>query len=202
MILVAPADPSRSRTFRIVDGESERGARLGGRAPDGVGDSVLREDAVYVMTVPLSSTPELELSIFVQGEIWAAMNQGLFSDVRVVALPHVPSHRRSDGRFRSQLSEHRIVLGDEISDADPESDDADGPKPWSHHKIGGRPYCIQEPELEGAEALSQRGFVQLIQLDFPGSADGAVSGSWPFADGMFNLFGKPPFDEFFWAFQK
>lgn len=200
MRLVAPTEPSRSRPLRILDGASEEGPRLGGRAPEGVFER-LRDPAVYVMTLPLATDPELELSIFRQGELWDAMNAGVFSDDRVVAIVHAPSRRRADGRYRSALSEHRIVLGDEVDDIHFD-EAADEPRPRSDHKLGGHPYCIQEPELDEGEALLRRGLVQLVQLDFPSSQDGDVSGSWPFADGMFNLFGAPPFEEWFWAFQK
>jgi hypothetical protein len=202
MELLAPVDRSRSRPFRILDGESERGPRLGGRAPLGIGDGLLQGDARYVLTVPVAVAPEIELSVFVQGELWEAMNRGIFSDKRVVAVAHAPSARRSDCTYASVLSEHRIVVGDEAPDLVTDQSDDGGPKPMPDHKIGGRPYCIQEPELEGAEALLDRSMHQLLQLDFPGSQDGRVTGSWPFADGMFNLFGAPPFDTFFWAFQK
>jgi hypothetical protein len=200
--LFAPTDLERSVPFSILDGDSERGPRLGGRAPEGVGDGVLRLDAAYVMTLPLAVEPALELSVFVQGEVWDAMNGGLFSDDRIIAIVAPPSARRRDRQFRSALSEHRIVLGKEEDDNDnieaPEFD----PTPQAHHKLGGRPFCIQEPVLEGAAELQARGYLQLVQLRFPGAGDGEISGSWPFADGLFNLFGAPPFETFFWAFQK
>jgi hypothetical protein len=47
MVLVAPLDHNRNRPFRILDGESEHGPRLGGRAPEHIGNAVLREGAVY-----------------------------------------------------------------------------------------------------------------------------------------------------------
>jgi hypothetical protein len=144
----------------------------------------------------------MELSIFIQGDLWNTMNRGIFSDERVAVMAHPPSVRRSDRTYVSVLSEHRIVLGDEAPDLVADQSDDGDPRPMSDHKIGGRPYCIQEPELEGAEALLNRGLLQLLQLDFPDGRDATVSGSWPFADGLFNLFGAPPFDTFFWAFQK
>jgi hypothetical protein len=200
MELIASRDRARSIPFRILDGESERGARFGGRAPEGAFEGRLRDDAVYVMTLPLAKGPAREISIFRQGELWDAMNAGLFSDERIVAIVHEPSRRRKDRRWASHMSEHRIVLGDELDDMNT-ADDGET-KPRADHKIGGRPYCLQEPELEGAEALLERGLVQLVQLDFPSADDGDISGNWPFADGMFNLFGAPPFDTVFWAFQK
>src|SRR5258708_39432534 len=105
------------------------------------------------MTVRLARAREIELSVCVQGELWEAMNRGIFSDKRVVAVVHARSARRSDRTYASVLSEHRIVLGDEAPDLVTDQSDDGGPRPMSDHKIGGRPYCIQEPELEGAEAL-------------------------------------------------
>lgn len=192
--LVAPADRSRSIPFRIVDGPSERGPRFGGRAPDAAEVDALDDAAVYVLTIPF--TPELELSVFKRGELWDAMNAGIFADDRIVAVVHPPSARRSDDRFRSPLTEHAIVLGEEQSDASEEDEE----KPRADHKLGGTPYCIQEPELEGAAGLTQ-----VLQLDFPSADDGDISGSWPFADGMFNLLTPTAHGDarvFKWAFQK
>jgi hypothetical protein len=152
------------------------------------------------MTLPVSAAPARDMSVFIQGELWDAMNAGLFSDARIVALVHEPSRRRTDRRWASHVSEHRIVLGGETDDL--EVDEDGQPNPRADHKIGGRAFCIQDRELKGAKALTERGLVQLVQLDFPSSSDGAVEGDWPFADGMFNLFGAPPFDTLFWAFQK
>jgi hypothetical protein len=151
------------------------------------------------MTLPLAQEPDMELSIFRQAPLWDAMNRGLHTDDRIVAIVHAPSRRREDRRFASPVSEHRIVLGAEQDDL--VAGDA-GPRPIEDHKIGGRPYCVQEPELEGAEALQGSGIVQLVQLDFVSPDDADVEGGWPFSDGMFNLFGAPPFDVFHWAFQK
>jgi hypothetical protein len=201
MALVAPLDRGRSRPFRIVDGSRSNHARLGGRAPSGVGDAVLSEAAAYVLTVPAAVDPDLYISIFVQGELWDAMNRGMFSDERVVALSHGALPSRTDGRFPSALSEHLLELGEERPDMVAEPGD-DVIRPRADHKIGGRPHCIQEPELEGIEALLDTGFVQLVQLDFPSAADAMVRGTWPFANGLFSLFGAPPFERFFWAFQK
>ncbi|HNB54542.1 MAG TPA: hypothetical protein PK530_21525, partial [Anaerolineales bacterium] len=71
------------------------------------------------------------------------------------------------------------------------------------HKFGGRPYCIQEPTLAGVEELLAQGYRQIFQIDFPSPQDGRISGSWPFGDGLFNLFWRPPFENepFYWYLQ-
>ncbi len=78
--------------------------------------------------------------------------------------------------------------------------------PVSSHKLGGRPYCIQEPELPGADELLTDGWTQVLQLDFP--ARSPVRGAWPFLDGLFNVFMRrdsivaPSVRGARWAFQK
>ena len=63
---------------------------------------------------------------------------------------------------------------------------------------------IRQPELPGAAELFRDGYVQVLQLDFPDGDDGDISGNWPFGDGLFNLFWRPPFigEPYFWYVQK
>jgi hypothetical protein len=65
MRLAAPTDPDQHRPFRIGDGPSQSGARLGGRAP------VL--DAMPLLAPASQYVP---------------MNDGLQSDHRIVAVRH------------------------------------------------------------------------------------------------------------------
>jgi hypothetical protein len=150
--------------------------------------------------------PAVYVSVFVNGTIeglGAAMNRGLQSDDRIVASRHGETRRSDSDRYRSELSSHPLKIGEKVAE-DLVEDDEGGQVISSVHKFGGRPYCIQEPELEGAEELLDRGYVQALQLDFPAHRyDAKVSGSWPFADGLFNLFLKPQDDSrIYWAFQK
>ena len=110
----------------------------------------------------------------------------------MVVLTH-PELPVSDAPERnSVLSAHPIVVGSEAPDL--VSDEDGGTVIDSSHKIGGRPYCIQEPELSGAKELFADGYLHVLQLDFPGPPD-AVKGEWPFGGGLFNLFWRPPFEE-------
>jgi len=95
-----------------------------------------------------------------------------------------------------------LIIGETLDD-DLDDDGEGGLVIYSDHKFRGRPYSIQDPELDGAEELMKRGFVQVLQLDFPGAADGAVRGNWPFFDGLFNLFMLPERPSLYeWAVQK
>ncbi len=205
MQLVAPIDRSLHRAFRIGDGESNSGPRLGGFAPDLETALPLARGSQYVLTFPFLQVPQVFVSVFVNGgvdELWKSMNDGLQADDRIVAVRHGATPRGGSDRFASPLSSHPLVVG-ATCEADL-VDDGEGDRVVSSaHKFGGRPYCIQEPELVGAERLLDNGLVQALQLDFPGYADGNVSGDWPFADGLFNLFLKA--DDpglIYWAFQK
>ncbi len=121
------------------------------------------------------------------------MNEGVQSDNRVVAIRHGALPRGSSNQFASELSAHPLVISPH-SHPDLIDDGEDSGIISSIHKFGGRPYCIQEPELAGANILLENGLVQALQLGFPGHADGKVTGDWPFAGGLFNLFLKPDDD--------
>jgi len=205
MQLVAPLDRSLHRAFRIGDGESQSGPRLGGFAPALETALPLSLGSQYVLTFPFVKVPLVLVSVFVNGGVdvlWESMNDGLQSDDRIVAVRHGAIPRGHSDRFASDLSAHPLVICS-TCERDLVDNGEGGHVVSSDHKFGGRPYCIQEPELEGAEGLLDNGLVQALQLDFPGHADGGVSGDWPFADGLFNLFLKA--DDpglIYWAFQK
>lgn len=173
----------------------------------------LRDTAEYIMTFPLATEPGLLATVFRNcpfDEFLDAMNDGFKDDDRIVVIPHATMFPRSRSkRFRSDVSPHGIIVGDEIPDRvrshplRPPVAEVDA-QPYSGHKFGGEPYCIQEPELPGARELFEQGFIQAIQVDFPGPEDGDVDGDWPFMDGLFNLFLRPPFVDVpaYWCLQK
>jgi hypothetical protein len=193
------------RRFRIGDGESQSGPRLGGLAPALERSLPLSSGSEYVLTFPLFEMPPLFVSVFVNGGVdvlWDAMNSGVQSDDRIVAIRHNEIPRGRSKQFASELSAHPLEISPR-TDHDLVDDGTGGTIVYSAHKFGGRPYCIQEPELEGTELLLKQGFVHALQLGFPGRSDGDVSGNWPFADGLFNLFLKPDDPTVtYWAFQK
>jgi hypothetical protein len=204
MVPIAPKERFKHLPFRIGDGPSETGARLGGRAPSLDYPAKLRDDAEYVLTVPIAAQPVVYASVFVNCDFDAlldAMNAGIQADDRVVVVAHPEAGRSDSTRYQSGLSAHPLLIGDSVCD---DVDTIDDQKIFAGgHKIGGSPHCIQEPELEGAGDLMNRGFVHVLQLDFPGREDGDVRGNWPFADGLFNLFMRLDRDEPpRWAFQK
>ena len=205
MELVAPSNPAFSRRLTIGEGPIDSVLRVGGPGSEGVDSTLLGPHAQFVLTVPLASGPRLCFSLFVNAtfrQLITAMNDGPHSDDRVIVILHDKVPRLSKrGRFQC-MSEHPLVLG--APEPDLVSDGEGGFVTESRHKIGGRPYCIQEPELPGASSLLERGFIQVLQLDFPGPPDALVSGDWPFGDGLFNLFWHPHAtgEDFVWYVQK
>jgi len=205
MRLCCPLDRSLSRPLRIgaSQEDSENGPRLGGRPPKGLDLSLLSPDAKYVLTVPVCEDPALDLSVFVNcafRTFVGAMNNGAQSDDRVRLLLHAPTPRGTALDHGSRLSEHPIYIGEPEQDLT--SNDDGGFMFHSGHKLGGRPYCIQELEFPDLARLEKEGFLQLLQVDFPAESD--VRGSWPFMDGLFNVFGRTPFagTDLLWALQK
>jgi hypothetical protein len=200
-VLFAPTDLSRCRALRIEARDRRTGPRIGGNGPEGQEAWDLPADTIYFGTFPLSRRPALELSIYARpfDAFVDAMNEGLRQDDLASCVVHPPARRGTSREHRSELSAHAVRIGRPRGDAT-----RGEAQPFSGHKIGGRPYCIQEPELEGAAALMRRGFVHVLQIDFPGPEDGDVSGDWPFGDGLFNVLARPPFGpkDIRWAFQK
>ncbi len=202
---IFPGDPSSSRPFHFADEQHPQNARIGGTMPEGV-DILLRDHAEYFGTFPLyAGESPLYFSVFINcsfGELIASLNQGPQSDNRIVAVLHGPQPRSMSTRYASRLSQHILCIGDVQSDS--VKNDSDEQHPRERHKFGGRPYCIQEPTLRGSETLFQQGYRQIVQIDFPITRfDGNITGTWPFGDGIFNLFWKYPFDNepYYWYVQ-
>jgi hypothetical protein len=98
----------------------------------------------------------------------------------------------------SGLSARPLLVGVEKDDWYVSSDGERGPE--IRHKIGGRPRVLAAELASEGERLLGQGFVQVLQLGTPGGlGDAPGSGSWPFADGNFHLFGREPFGAEDWA---
>lgn len=194
MKLVAPAF-DWSIPLRIDASDVLAGARLGGRAPDGCSPRRLGEGARYLATVPLSSDPELEVTVFTSfsfEEMLDAASSIARATQLTDAVAHSPSRRRDDSAFLSELPGYGLVLGEPQKDIELDQGRA---VVRSTHKLGGRPYFMHgDPSLEQeVEALLDAGFRQVLQLEFPGASDAPVEGDWPFADGVFHVLGREPF---------
>ncbi len=207
MALYAPKLPTSCRPFTVGTGASATGARLGGRAPKLEPWPQLHPAAEYFLTLPLQSDPELFISVFRNcgpDEIWDAMNAGFRSDASVFAVAHPDVPRRDDDLAASVLSAHPLLIADVTDDWMDSGEPDIGRLVRAGSKIGGRPFCIQEPELEGADELLAAGYLQVAQFDASNPSDALVSGNLPFGDGLLNLFWKAPWNprEPRWAFQK
>lgn len=198
MRLVCPSDLGTCVPFRIVGTAELSGGRLGGRPPKGAqpSDPSLR----YFATVPLATEPSLFVSIFVADlEEIMGLRGRVNPAGRVAALTHALAPRtEASSALDSPLSSHALSLQRPDNDwiADEEAERIRRPD----HKIGGLPYLVREKSLlrEQLDASFERGYHLVAQFDFPGPQDAAVSGDWPFADGMFALMGREPFGESDW----
>lgn len=204
MVTIAiPTDVHWALPFLIGADTRATGARLGGRAPEGIG-SGLPPSARYFATVPLTEHPRLEGSLFLAernehdlilsaGQLFRGEDLG-----PIVIRTHEASERGDSRLYESDLPPRTIVL-------QPLQDDwyvtADGERvPLGRHKIGGRAAIFKEWDLEPVlSELTAEGFRQVLQFDFPGPDDEPMTGTWPFGDGMFHVFGKYPFGPNDWA---
>jgi hypothetical protein len=202
---IFPDDPKFSRPFHFADENQPNNARIGGAMPE---DLVvpLNDNAEYFGTFPLyENQSHLYFSLFINCSFEAllsALNRGFQADNRIVVVPHEEKPRGKSTKYSSKLSQHALQIGDLKSDMI--QNDSGESVIREGHKFGGRPFCIQEPILEGSEELFIQRYNQLLQIDFPVSKyDGKISGSWPFGDGIFNLFWKYPFEneKYYWYLQ-
>lgn len=199
MRLVSPSDPTRCVPFLISTGEGTEGAMLGGRAPDGISPTPGRESLRYFATVPITTSPSVFASIFVADlEALMEVRGGVSRPDLVRVVVHPSMERGPSSRFDSLLSEHSLLLAGPADDLTPDDDGVAAVRPG--HKIGGTPHLVRRkaPLLDAIERLRRDRYVLVAQFDFPHGVDAVVSGDWPFADGMFALFGREPFQEREW----
>jgi hypothetical protein len=160
--------PGDSFPLTIGAGPSDRGPRLGGRAPAKTEPSDLAFR--YFFSVPLPGFEAEEVSVFVHPSSDALLQAcgALAGTAEVDVIRHGAEGRRdANGSNDSPITEHPLLVGEPQPDLTVE----DGEKvPFSGHKMGGLPYFVHgEPSLEGpVHELLRSGYVHLVQIDFPG----------------------------------
>lgn len=199
-----PASPSSDQyclPLRIVDGPGLPGAFLGGRPPRGVAPKPESGPLRFFGSVPLTVEPELCASLFVADLEQLLQARGRLNALgllEVVIHPAAEEREVDPSPLSSPLSEHGLRLLEPASDRILGDEGEEVFRPG--HKIGGRPHLIRVSAqlVDSIEACRAGGFSLAAQFDFPSGDDAAVTGDWPFADGMFALFGRPPFDRENW----
>jgi hypothetical protein len=199
MRLLSPSSDSSCIPMRIVAERDELGPRLGGTPPQGVRPPNTGGPLRYFATVSLAIQPDQHLSIFVADFERIADARGAVNEPGLLEIvTHTPARRDGRTDVDSQLSAHDLVLLPETADVIREEDGNE--VILSGHKIGGRPHLVRQNRklLDGLRVIGDEGFRHVAQFDFPERDDAIVSGSWPFGDGIFSLFGRAPFGRADW----
>lgn len=199
MPLVFSEDVTECVPFRIGSNDPGAGPRMGGAAPEGITPRALPA-AQYFATLPLSTDPARDLSIFfaMAGDTVAAPS-GAIHDSFIEVITHDPARRSTTAAPASPLPAHSLLLLPPKKDKFVGDDGAVTVEP--HHKLGGRPFLLHnEPRLEDeVQSLFAAGYHHVVQFDFPvGGGDALVDGPWPFVDGVFHLFGRPSLGAWEW----
>lgn len=202
MKIISPNKNSLCLPMRIVPPtDSINNGKLGGRPPKGIIPKRGLYSLKYFITVKLSGEENLFISLFVADFENLLGVRGRVNKLGMVEnVIHKPQQRENNSQFQSQISEHDI----QILETENDSEEIDKEIIYlSGHKIGGFPHLIRNKNnLENdINKLFENGFLQIVQIDFPGNQDDVVSGDWPFGDGIFSLFGKAPFENenWFWC---
>lgn len=196
-----PDSPNRCLPLRVVASAPPGGGLLGGEPPSGVMPA--RSGLRFFLTVPFCSEPALHLSIFVADlGVLLAYQDTICLPGAVEVITHPPRPRGAGSPHRSELAALSLSVGDEIEDL--ERDENGTVFPYLGHKLGGRAFLIRQGALaEAIVASAREGFRHVLQMVFPGPPDVPVSGTWPFGDGVFHLFARPPcsLEQWRWCWQ-
>jgi hypothetical protein len=186
--------------YRMAEAHSgvSYGPRLGGTAPEKFDSARLNKSMQYFLSFPLKTSPDLHASVFLTNDTCSFFDDRnmLHSDDRLIVIPHSPQPSGKLKKYASIFNPCAIVVGEQTLDT------RDDGLPEAGHKIGGAPYCTNEKEFTAGMELLRRGYLHVLQLDFPGPGEN-ISGSWPFGEGIFNLFWEPPFKsgKYLWCVQ-
>jgi hypothetical protein len=186
-----------SRRIRIVSGESDQGPRIGGTGPTGI---TAGEFGEYLLTLPLDENSNMEVSIFLSENdalIASAQERAHENGNYVWIIPHGESSRSNDDVSRSRFEPRMMIIEPPTPDwAEIDDQGARQRMITAGHKIGGKPYMKWQRSwlTHELDDLSRQGFLHFLQLDFPSRRDANLGRKpWPFGDGLFHLYGRPPF---------
>lgn len=172
---------------------SEIGSRIGGRPP-ALAQPMYSELRQYYFGT-LCFDDGISVSIFYsldklgrdeERDILAFNNQLLTPSKLIHAVVHEESPPNEASMVRSEVSCHRIVLGERVLD---EQTDDDRSFPFVHSKIGRHPF-IDNPPLVGRaffEAATS-GYRQLVQFDTPSPSTHRFVESYPWDPGWLHVF--------------
>lgn len=199
MLNLCGGNLDRCVPFRITNTEADSKGLIGGQPPIGVEPRQNLCKVNYFATLILSIEPMNFVSIFVAELDELLKKRGSLNELGLIdVVVHSSIQRGLGSKYCSPLSEHYLSLLDEAVDWI--EDDTGEKIIRAGHKIGGRPYFIQHSTklIKDIKIIQKKGFLQIAQFDFPDADDAEVDGNWPFADGLFNLFGKYPYKEHDW----
>lgn len=201
MEVLWPSNRERCLPLRLVDEKNSDDGYLGGLPPVGISPTYAEKRLHYFATLPFAKNPPFYISIFVVDLESLMLVRGVVNSLGYVDIQvHERANRSiSHSAYDSTISPCSISVLPESNDWMMDDDGSQLVLPG--HKIGGRPCLIRKNSdlLFSLDSLKDKEFFQVCQIDFPGTEDFAVSGNWPFADGIFSLFARPPFGEEDWA---
>lgn len=193
MQLRLPADPSQCIPLKIVPLTAEGEGLIGGSPPVSVRPAF--EGLRFFVSVPFTIAPVQNISVFV-ADLERLESGKLHALGAVDVVQHEPAPHAGASPMDSELSPLLLRLGGERSD-----DELQGSEMLPHggHKLGGRPFLFPRVGrlVTEIERLSVEGYLHVLQMAFP-DRDEPIRGSWPFGDGEFHVFGKPPFSRDLW----
>lgn len=185
--------------LQIVDQQAGVDGLIGGNPPVNVYPPSMNKNLRYFLTAPFSTNPKTQISVFVADfEKLLGKRGELNRSGLVEVVLHEPSERAPISEFASPLTPHGLLLLEKHIDW---IDDQGNRVTIAGHKIGGTPHLIRKsPKVMNTMKFIEENNLDLVlQIDFPGPKDALIAGNWPFGDGLFYLFNKPPYGDGDWV---
>jgi hypothetical protein len=194
--------------FRFKAEQAERTrSSIGGEPPAGILPPRVYPQTRYLGTLGLKE--DLDVSMFTTFEyspppsafnLWSATGRLQDASSELVQFVVHPAWlaRATGSPLRGDLIE---TLGFEFGSPafDPKCSVTDfGQVPiYEGHKVGGLPYFDQlEGDFEAAFGLLDKGFIHLLQLNFPSREDDPIPIDWFFGENPFHVFARKNRDVF------
>ncbi|HMZ82140.1 MAG TPA: hypothetical protein PLL06_20750, partial [Acidobacteriota bacterium] len=188
-----------SYPLQIVDQQAGVDGLIGGNPPVNVYPPSMNKNLQYFLTAPFSTSPKTQISVFVADFEELLGKRGELNQSGLVEVVlHKPSERAPTSEFASPLTPHGLLLLEKHIDW---IDDQGNRVIIAGHKIGGTPHLIRKSPkvMNMMKFIEENNFDLVLQIDFPGPKDALIAGNWPFGDGLFYLFSKPPYGDRDWV---
>jgi len=179
------------RQFNFRAEESSTGARIGGKAPEGIRPKTILPTTRYFCTIPFDLS-EASVFISLDDAVFDPMyRRKLLEESCPLVVIHSQKPRGLGVEWSSEMLPNKLVFDNTLVDHRSEEDVV------PRHKIGGYPCWHDTSESLTSDALKllDTGWLHFVQFGFPSRRDSSIKADWPFGEDMFHIFVRERLNE-------